>query len=53
MTFTLTTEHVQSLATPAKDGDLMPWIRACDENVKWQIGASGEAGKGRAGVYVR
>lgn len=52
MTFTLTTDYIQSLATPAKEGDLMPWINACDENVKWRIGASDEVGKGRSGVYV-
>jgi len=52
MSFTLTTSHVESLATPAKSGDLMPWIAACDENVKWRIGASDQVGKGRSGVYV-
>ncbi len=52
MTFTLTKEHIESLATPAKGGDLMPWIGACDEKVKWRIGASEEEGKGRSGVYV-
>jgi len=52
MTFTLTEDFIRSLATPAKEGDLMPWIGSCDENVKWRIGASEEVGKGRAGVYV-
>lgn len=52
MSFTLTKDHVHSLATPAKEGDLMPWIGGCDENIKWRIGASDEMGKGRTGVYV-
>jgi hypothetical protein len=52
MTFTLTREYLDKIATAAAKGDIQPFIDSIDPNVKWRIGASDEKGTGREGVYV-
>lgn len=52
MTFTLTREFLDVIATAAAKGDIGPFVDSIDPDVKWRIGASDERGTGREGVYV-
>ncbi len=52
MAFTLTRAHVQKLFDATAQGELGAFLAQVEPDVVWRMGASGEEGKGRSGVYV-